>query len=271
MSLVRFNFESQYLGNNTEVSIILPDKPRDVDAKDYYKRDKKYKVLWLLHGTYGDHSDWQRKSMIEIRAREKDLICVMPSGLNANYSNWPNFMTGYNMFDYLTEELMPLIHNWFPASSKREDNFICGLSMGGGGAIKYAANHPEKFAAAAILSSAPQNVRETMKNPNQRDANSLANAGGYDAYVNSYENVWDILGELAGQNVLPKLFFACGTADTLCWDRYVKFKEYSKQIGLDATFQEVEGLGHEWRLWDPIMEQVFTFFGLGDAELGKLF
>lgn len=48
MSLVQFNFESQYLGNNTTISIILPDKPRTVDAKEYYSKDKKYKVLWLL-------------------------------------------------------------------------------------------------------------------------------------------------------------------------------------------------------------------------------
>ena len=64
------------------------------------------------------------------------------------------------MWDYLTEELMPLVYNWFPASSKREDNFIAGLSMGGSGAIQYAVGHPDKFAAAAILSNAPVNVHK---------------------------------------------------------------------------------------------------------------
>ena len=29
MSLLKINFESQYLANNHEVSIILPDKPRE--------------------------------------------------------------------------------------------------------------------------------------------------------------------------------------------------------------------------------------------------
>lgn len=59
------------------------------------------------------------------------------------------------MYDYLTEELMPLIYGWFPASDRREDNFIAGLSMGGRGAIKYTVNHPELFAAAAVLSAVP--------------------------------------------------------------------------------------------------------------------
>ena len=33
MSLVTFNFESQYLGNNHNVGIILPDRPSDMPAK----------------------------------------------------------------------------------------------------------------------------------------------------------------------------------------------------------------------------------------------
>ena len=69
-------------------------------------------------------------------------------------------MMGYDMFDYLTEELMPLIYGWLPVSDKREDNFISGLSMGGGGALKYAVNHPEKFAAAAILSAPATNLED---------------------------------------------------------------------------------------------------------------
>ena len=124
MSLITMNFESQYLQGNTEISIVLPDRPRDREAKAFYNSGRKYKVLWLLHGTFGDHSDWVRKSSIELYACEKDLIAVMPSALNSDYANWDGFMIGYSMNDYLTEELMPLIHNWFPASDQREDNFI---------------------------------------------------------------------------------------------------------------------------------------------------
>ena len=84
MSLVNLNFPSQYLGGNTEVTIILPDKPWETDSNAFYRSGKKYKVLWLLHGTFGDHTDWLRKSNIELYACEKDLIVVCPSGMNAN-------------------------------------------------------------------------------------------------------------------------------------------------------------------------------------------
>jgi len=279
MALVHFNFESQYLGNNTDISVILPDKPRGLTPAQFYGGGRKYKVLWLLHGTFGDHTDWIRKSNIELYACEKDLVVVMPSGMNANYINWPTFGTGYLAWDYLFEELMPLVYNWFPVSDRREDNFIAGLSMGGGGTIQYAVGRPEKFGAAAILSSAPSNLHELDLNAkgngvfasfNQRTQNVVNNCGGMDGYLESPVNVWDRLPELAKSGDLPRLYFCCGKDDFL-YDRYEKFKAYAKEIGLEATFEEAPGYTHEWRFWDLFIQKALTFFGLDEKGQGNLF
>jgi putative tributyrin esterase len=256
------NFDSHFLHNNNEISIILPNKPGKMTPKEFYGNGRKYKVLWLLHGAFGDHSDWLRKSNIEVYAREKDLIVIMPSALNSGYSNWGDYMMGYGMFDYLTEELMPLIYNWFPASDKREDNYIAGLSMGSAGALKYAVNHPQKFAAAAMLSGAPRNLHNIVEETaDKRTLTIIRNAGGLEAYINSYENVWDKLAELSGKDVLPRFYFACGTEDFL-YDHYLEFKAYAQDIGLKADFEEIEGYGHEWRFWDLTIQHALTFFGL---------
>ena len=45
MALVTFEFESQYLGNNHTVGVILPDKPRNLTPQEFYGSGKKYKVL----------------------------------------------------------------------------------------------------------------------------------------------------------------------------------------------------------------------------------
>ena len=66
MSLLTYNFESELLNNNHQVTIILPDKPRSVKAEDFYRSGKKYRVLWLLHSTFGDATDWVRKTNIEL-------------------------------------------------------------------------------------------------------------------------------------------------------------------------------------------------------------
>ena len=70
MALVQFYHESRYLKGNQQVWIILPDLAKDKTPKEFYGSGKKYKVLWLLHGTFGDASDWVRKSNVELYAIE---------------------------------------------------------------------------------------------------------------------------------------------------------------------------------------------------------
>ena len=275
MSLLTYTFESQYLNGNTQVSVILPDKPRDVSPETFYRGGKRYKVLWLLHGTCGDNNDWIRRTNIELYATEKNLAVVMPSALNSNYSNWEETMLGYNMYDYLTEELMPLIYGWFPVSDKRNDNFIAGLSMGGRGAIKYAVNHPGRFAAAAVLSAVPvelskmrcgdPNILLDLDNP--RTMTTLKNAGGFEAFVHSNENVWAILDEKVNTGELPRLMFACGEDDAVLYGLFCDFQKHAQETGLKAHWYSLPGYGHEWRFWDLGIQEAIRFFGL-DEECG---
>lgn len=270
MALLKINFESQYLANNHQVYIILPDKPREATPEEFYRSGEKYKVLWLLHGTFGDQTDWIRKSSIELYAEEKNLAVVMPPALNSNYSNWDDTMMGFKMFDYLTEELMPMVYGWLPVSDRREDNFIAGLSMGGRGTIKYAVNHPERFAAAAVLSAAPLNLDDmSAHNPcglldteDPRMKNTLRNAGGLEAFRQSNENVWATIDRLAPSGTLPRLMFACGEDDTLIYERYLIFQRHCEEIGLQAHWFSRPGYAHEWRFWDLSIQEALAFFGL---------
>lgn len=277
MSLVHLNFESQYLRNNTDVLVVLPDRPRTEDAADFFSNGKKYKVLWLLHGTFGDYTDWIRKSNIELYACENDLIVVMPSALNSDYVNWGGFGAGYDAYDYILKELMPLIHGWFPASSAREDNFIAGLSMGGFGALILGVTAPEKFAAVASLSApptAPEKMIAPMSAPGMpgmenRRANTIANAGGEEAYLNSIRNTWKLITEEYPSGKLPKLAFYCGKEDFL-YPGYVEWKEHCQKAGMDGIlFEETDGFTHEWRFWDLSIQHALDFFGITKREEEK--
>ncbi|MBR3150918.1 MAG: hypothetical protein IKF18_04825 [Erysipelotrichaceae bacterium] len=262
MALFQLNFQSSCLFGNTSVNVIMPDLKRGSEAADFYRSGKKYPVLWLLHGTFGDSSDWIRRSNIELYACERELIVVMPSGLNSDYSNWQGFGMGFNMYDYLTEELMPLIYGWLPASDKREDNFICGLSMGGIGAFKYAINHPQLFEAAYILSSCPRDIRDFNKNSfwAYRTQNQLDNAGGLEAYLASPDNTWDKVKESAGSKDLPRFAFSCGDKDFIMYENFKKFRAYAEKVGFAAEFEEVPGYNHEWRFWELGIQKALDFF-----------
>ena len=297
MALVNLNFESKYLRCNNDVTIILPDRPRGADPEAFYGQKKRYKVLWLLHGTFGDHTDWYRHTNIELYACEKDCIVVMPSAINTNYCNWPGFGAGYYLYDYIIHELMPLVQNWFPASALREDNYIGGLSMGARGALKIALKNPEKFAGVAVLSAFPHDdesqkayLEEILTRDEQqmiqdsanfagpfipafreyRMFNDIRNAGGtVDDYLRE-NNLWRLAESFAGREDCPKLFCACGKEDFL-YPEYLNFKHHAEQLRLNAEFVEEAGYRHEWRFWDRYIEKALEFFGMVGETGGKEF
>jgi S-formylglutathione hydrolase FrmB len=269
MSLATLNFESVYLNGSTEISVILPDKPRGVDSGTFYKEQAKYKVLWLLHGSFGDNTDWVRKTLIEQYACEKEMAVVMPSALNSSYVNWNGFMKGYAMRDYFFRELLPMVYAWFPVSEKREDSFIAGLSMGGNGALLYALDHPEKFAAAAVFSTAPVDLghkRAGKENEwNATVKNRVANVGGFEQYFASEDNTWKRLFEMKDPAALPRMYYACGTQDN-CYREFLDFQAEAEKRNLPIQFESFEGYAHEWRFWDLVIQKALMFFNPDKEE-----
>ncbi len=291
MALLHLAFESEYMGANQDVNIIVPDKPRTMTTKEFYNSEKKYPVLWLLHGTFGGYDDWIRKSNIELYACEKNLIVVMPGIGNSDYEAWDNFTLGLNSDKYIVEELMPLVYNWLPASSKREDNFVAGLSMGGGGTVKFAIKYPELFAKAASLSFAPrpmderrewyQNLfdkkRTELDDPtdvmhmNKRIWNQMHRFDTLDEYLDSDSNVYRHLFEkLEAGADLPELLFTCGSEDPLMTVPFEELEKKFAEKGYAGKF--VEGPGsHEWRVWERDIQIALDFFGLNEDEQGNAF
>ncbi len=284
MALFHLDFESQFTGHNEDVYIIMPDKKRSETPAEFYGKGKKYPVLWLLHGTFGGYSDWIRKSNIETYACEHDCIVVMMGVGNTDYEAWPAFTLGYDATKYVTEELMPLVYNWLPASDKREDNFIAGLSMGGGGTVKFALNFPEKFAAAAVLSSSPRNydgMKDELevlfaKKPSEvgprelRQYNQMHRYDTVDEFLNSMSNTWRKLDEMvAAKADLPRFMFAIGTED-FGYENMQKFRKHAEEIGFKFEYHEGPGR-HEWRVWERDIQIAFRFFGFGDEEQGNIF
>ena len=290
MALVTMDLQSEFLKGNTEITVVLPDKPWGAEPANFYGNGKKYPVLWLLHGTFGDHTDWLRKSNIEMYACERDCIVVMMSALNTVYDNWPDFCMGFDNFKYITEELMPLIHNWFPASDKREDNFIAGLSMGGRGTMKLSLERPDLFGGAASLSSVPTDLdgdaealKKLFDTPKAeltgadfmkgRTWNDMHRSGSVEAYLNGRDNTWRHLKDRQDDGtIVPKYFFSMGTEDPSYLNgNYQKFMDYAKSLGVNAVFTEGPGR-HEWRVWDRDIQLARDYFGIGtDKGAGNPF
>lgn len=268
MAHLVWNFESHYLNENTELHIILPERERRTNAEDFYQQGKKYKVLWLLHGGQGSSSDWVRKSMIEQYACDNNLMVVMPGVGNTTYADWPTYAVGYDSYRFVLDELMTAVQNWFPASGKREDNFIIGLSMGGWGAAKFGINNPEKFAGIGILSSTIRNYdwmfEEIPPEKNPHYANMIRNEGGLDRFQQSLgyktrETLEKIIAEGRAEEA-PLVFMGYGDKDRHFLE-FEECREYLDRIGMPYALKIYPGMEHEWRMWDLGVQDALRFFG----------
>jgi len=116
-----------------------------------------YPVLYLLHGGYGLYTDWTIYGNIEQVAAGLDVIVVMPgSGKGGWYADFDNFGAGGPPAweTYAITQLIPWIDANFHTNSSRNARAIAGLSMGGYGAMSYAARHPDLFVSASSFSGA---------------------------------------------------------------------------------------------------------------------
>jgi S-formylglutathione hydrolase FrmB len=138
-------------GGKTRVRVLLPSGYRH-DGK------RRYPVLYLLHGALENESAYTTQDFgLREYTRKLPLIVVMPdSGTAGGYVNWWNLGKGGppQWETYHVRQLIPWIDAHYRTVGTREGRAVAGLSMGGDGAVKYAAKHPDLFVAAHAFSGA---------------------------------------------------------------------------------------------------------------------
>ena len=154
--------EAPALYGRTHAYVLLP---KDYDPSG----DTRYPVLYLLHGALSNYGQWHREGgvvgLVDEVTRSAQLppfIVVMPDGGSWGfYSDWygsdldsqtqdpPPAWTQYHM-----NELIPFIDGHYPTIAARTGRAIAGLSMGGFGAMSYAARYPDRFSSAGSFSGA---------------------------------------------------------------------------------------------------------------------
>ena len=116
---------------------------------------RRYPVLYLLHGASGNYANWTLLGDAERTTAGQPLIVVMPDGGRGGwYSDWYNGGQGGRpeWERYHVDQLIPLVDRRFRTVAARRGRAIAGLSMGGFGALSYAARHPDLFTYAASFS-----------------------------------------------------------------------------------------------------------------------
>ncbi|GGH83842.1 S-formylglutathione hydrolase FrmB [Pullulanibacillus pueri] len=261
MALIKCDFYSEVLNLSTSMTVILPQQTHSQIGMDNHIVADKHPTLYLLHGFSDDHTIWTRRTSIERYVAPLGLAVVMPQVDHSFYSDMKH---GHNYWTFLTEELPHLARSLFPLSEAREDNFVAGLSMGGYGALKWALNYPERFAAAASLSGVTDIVahqKRNRKEPESLFAQTFQNIFGDQELEGTTSDLLSLLKTKDKDTVQkPKLYQCCGTEDHLYKDNLL-FTEACKQTGFELTTDFGPG-EHEWGYWDEKIQDVLKWLPL---------
>ena len=253
MILAEVNFFSESLVLSCEMLVLLPQRPLAAITKK-----QKFRTLYLLHGRSADHTSWQRQSSIERYVEGLNLAVVMPS---VHRSFGVDMVHGGRYWQFISEEVPFVARDIFPLSSRREDNFVAGLSMGGYVAFKLVLTHPERYAAAASLSGG-LDLSATVRADNPRnDEFRLAELrdifGDLERVRGSEHDLITLAKKVSAERVKPRLYQCCGTEDFIYPDN-LRFREAVSKLPLDFTYEEGSG-EHNWAYWDKMIQHVLAW------------
>ena len=253
MISMKINHFSDVLSMCMDCRVPLPSKMNE---------DEKLKVLWLCHGGSGDENEWLYYSTIAEIPDKHHLAIII---VNANDSCFVDMPYGKNYGTYIGSELPQIMYQMFPClSSKREDNYISGLSNGGYGCFIVGLKNRERFAAIGAFSAGdkadatPKPFEEGTMSPRVRMF------GREDIRETEYSMKY-LARKVAGEDGLkPRIYHACGSLDPwLALNLMVK--ECMEEIQCDEydyVYHQVDGLGHEWKFWDLEIREFLRYVGV---------
>ncbi len=261
MSLSKLEFYSELLGMDQSVYVILPDKGEGAPAEPA-PPEEGYPVLYLLHGTTHDCSNWLRYTGIERYATDRKIAVVMPS---AQLSGYADMVYGEAFFSYITEELPKIVKKLYRISSKREDTFVAGVSMGGYGAAKVGLTYPERYATIGAISNGNHAYMRPIglhaRNSNEEFPSSITDArhllcwgiGAEGDPRGTREDLYTLAEANLKKDVpLPALFHTCGSFDRnllMAQDMRDFFRSLPGDPYRYCYYEEPYG-EHTWAYWD---------------------
>lgn len=228
MNLITYN--STTVGNARKAMVYTPPG---------YSPNKKYSVLYLLHGIGGDEYEWANamkpKNILDNLYSEgklSQMIVVMPNGRAMKDDRpvgdifAPDKVAAFERFEQdLLKDLIPHIEANYPVYKDKNNRALAGLSMGGGQSLNFGLKNLDTFAYVGAFSAAPNTkpVNQLITNPGQ------------------------------AASKLKLLWISCGGSDGLLWVSQ-NFKNGLSSMNVPHIWYQDVG-GHEPKVWNSGLYQ----------------
>jgi len=256
--IVTDSLHSDILNATVKYNIYLP--------KDFDKCNKLYPVVYLLHGLYGDNTDWQKQGNMKFVADEliesgeaDEMIIIMP---NAGHRDVRNIQNGYfnvenwSYEDFFFQEFIPSVEKKYRGIGDKGHRAVMGLSMGGGGSTVYCQRHPDMFSSCYAMSAWLDNEDDQVGNDKSvRDkltivCESVREHSALDFIDNADENTVNDLRTVAW-------FFDCGDDDFLL-KLSVELHLKMMEKGIKDELRVHNGV-HNWEYWHQALRDALPF------------
>jgi len=210
-------------------------------------------VILLLHGVYGSHWAWAAKgnahrtaeALVAEGALPPVILCMPSDGLWGDGSGY----VAHNGQDFEAWAL-----DEAPAAARLAYGTapsplcVCGLSMGGFAALRFAGKYPTRIAAASGHSS--------LTRIEQLDGLIAESRAGWSNALADHA-VFSALRDAS--DALPPFRFDCGIEDPYL-DANRELHAALNAAGIAHDYAERPG-GHEWSYWRRELEESLRFFG----------
>ena len=280
MALIQYNFKSQSVGRNVNVTVVLPTDGLSFydpsEAEQYghnpitkviphtYQPGMKFQTVYVYHGGGEDNSVSYRYAALERAAQENKVMLVCP-----DIQFFGTDCAGRNYFTYLTQELPCVIQTMFPSSPKREDNFVMGYAMGANVALGVSVIRPDLFAACLDISGGIGMTLQTSTMVEELAGDHFRTfMPSYHVAFGEPENFpgsrYDLY-PIARRNkeegqTLTHVTVVCGSEEFIrkrVEDDVARLRE----LEYPMDYLCLEGYDHNWRTWDEYLvrglEEIF--------------
>lgn len=224
-------YYSKVAEKNKNIKVLLPPG---------YTAERKYPVLYVLHGIFGDENSMVGTpqggvhgllmNMMNQKLCE-EMIVVFPfmytskTQIQCNAIDEKNVACYDNFIDELTSSIMPYISEKYSVLEGRDNTAITGFSMGGREALACAFYRPDLFKFAGAICPAPGLTPG-------RDVN-LAHKGQFQE------------SELKFDSVKPDLIMLCGgDCDSVVGTFPLSYHQIMEKNGTDHIWWLVPGSDH---------------------------
>ena len=198
--LEMITYESKTVGTTRKMNVYTPPG---------YSSDKKYPVLYLLHGIGGDETEWERYAHPDVMldnliadGKAVPMIIVMPNGRaqkNDSANAGMGAMDAFAKFEGdLLNDVIPAIQSRYSTYTDSAHRGLAGLSMGGGQTVNFGLAHLDTFAWLGGFSCAPNTKRaaELIPDPAAVKANLklfMLSSGNKDGLITNGRGIHEFL------------------------------------------------------------------------------